>query len=130
MAERPTVKEILALARQGGAAKPAEAAAPPGRRGTGGCSGGFYCSISEAEPEPTAPPVAAPAAPLGRPMTLKEKLAAARAGGAALPGSRSPRPAAKLAAAVPNPPRRKRRRLPRPSLPGRCPFPRRRWAGR
>lgn len=82
MAKRPSTKEILEAARKGGAAKPAEEAeaAPE--------------PVAEAVPEPVAaeaPPAAAPAAPAnvptpaspGRPLTLKEKLAAARAGGAA-----------------------------------------------
>src|SRR5947207_2572910 len=95
MAKRPSVKEILEAARRGGPAQPSE--------GTGG--------TSEPAPEETAveaveaPPAPAPAAArpaaaraaapppdvptpaqLGRPLTLKEKMAAARAGGAVPPG--------------------------------------------
>jgi cytochrome b6-f complex iron-sulfur subunit len=94
MAERPSVKDILAAARRAGAAKPeGEAPAP---------------EVASAEsPEPTpveaSGSVAAPAAPvadvptptsLGRPLTLKEKLAAARAGGApAAPAAKAAAPA-------------------------------------
>ncbi|WZO96471.1 ubiquinol-cytochrome c reductase iron-sulfur subunit [Isosphaeraceae bacterium EP7] len=94
MAQRPSVKEILELARRGGAATPEGAAPAP-------------APTPEAEPELEAapPPAAAEPAPtaasLGRPLTLKEKLAAARAGGA--PGA-TPAPAAsapKPAAAAP-----------------------------
>ncbi len=93
MAERPSVKDILAAARRGGPAKPdAEAPAP---------------EAAPAEPpEPTpvaaAGSAAAPAAPvadvptpasLGRSLTLKEKLAAARAGGApAAPAAKAASP--------------------------------------
>jgi cytochrome b6-f complex iron-sulfur subunit len=94
MAERPSVKDILAAARRGGPAKPADEA-----------SASALPEVEEAaaaEPEPAVeaaePPAAAPApaAPLGRPLTLKEKLAAARAGG--------PPPPPKAAAAPPPPP--------------------------
>ena len=84
MAERPSVKDILAAARKGGAAKPADAEA----------------SAEAAAPEPqheaaaapvgAAPSVPAAAPPLGRPLTLKEKLAAARAGGSAPAPSAAP----------------------------------------
>ncbi len=90
MADRPSIKDILAKARAGGAASP----------------GGEPISQSEreagpTEPEPTsdepmelssAPEPAPTAESLGRPLTLKEKLAAARTGAA-------PTPAAKPAAA-------------------------------
>jgi cytochrome b6-f complex iron-sulfur subunit len=97
MAERPSVKEILAMARQGGAAKPADAATPPPAEEPAAVE------ESVAAPEPAAAaPEPAPAADvptpatLGRPLTLKEKLAAARAGGA-------PPPAAAKAPATPPP---------------------------
>jgi cytochrome b6-f complex iron-sulfur subunit len=97
MAKRPSVKEILEMARKGGPAQPAEASP---------------ALVEEPEteavaPEPAAETAAPPPAPaadvptpsqLGRPLTLKEKLAAARAGGAAVPA------AAKPAAAPPPPP--------------------------
>ena len=80
MADRPSIKDILAAARKGGAAQPTDSAS------------------SAAVPEPSVPaaaqaPVVAKsaasvpptAASLGRPLTLKEKLAAARAGGTAAP---------------------------------------------
>src|SRR5947209_7852358 len=81
MAERPSVKDILAAVRKGGPAQP-EAPSP-------------------AEPAEKAVPPPAPS--LGRPMTLQEKLAAARgaapAGGAAKPAAAGG--AAKPAAAKP-----------------------------
>ncbi len=96
MAKRPSVKEILELARQGGAAKPgeetaAEAAAPA------------PVESAAAAPEPVvpaAPAVEVPtAAKLGRPLTLAEKLAAARAGGT--PAAKAPAAAAVTPAAAP-----------------------------
>jgi cytochrome b6-f complex iron-sulfur subunit len=111
MAKRPSVKEILELARKGGPAKPAEAepsapeaeeaAAPPLEEGAG--------PVAE-EPAASEPAPAAAAAPrvnvptpssLGRPLTLKEKLAAARAGGAARPAAAAPAPAAAPPAETP-----------------------------
>jgi cytochrome b6-f complex iron-sulfur subunit len=88
MAERPSVKDILAAARRGGPAKPADE----------GAAESVPVEEAVAAAEPEAPPVPAPvaataAAPFGRPLTLKEKLAAARAGAAA------PAPAASAAAA-------------------------------
>jgi cytochrome b6-f complex iron-sulfur subunit len=107
MAKRLSTKEILEAARKGGAAKPADEAVP---------------AAEAAEPEGEEPEVAVaaeasepaetPAAPvanvptpssLGRPLTLKEKLAAARAGGApaAAPAAAAPKaPAAPKAAPV------------------------------
>ncbi len=97
MAKRPSVKEILEAAqgrggeaRRGGRPAPEPEAAEP---------------VAEAAPEPEAveePAVAAPAAPvnvpssatLGRPLTLKEKLAAARSGGAATAAAPAAKPAA------------------------------------
>jgi cytochrome b6-f complex iron-sulfur subunit len=96
-----TVKEKLAAARAGGATKPA--AAPAASK------------PAAAAAEGEAPPAAAkavppPAAPIGRPLTLAEKLAAARsggsspapaAGGAAKPAGAKPAAAAKAAPAKP-----------------------------
>jgi cytochrome b6-f complex iron-sulfur subunit len=100
MAKRPSVKEILEAARRGGPAKPADAA-------EGGAAPAEEAAPA-AEPEPVVETEAAPSGPpanvptpasLGRPLTLKEKLAAARAGGAATPGAA--KPAARPAAAEP-----------------------------
>ncbi len=100
MAKRPSIKEILEAARQGGAAKPADEAAGP--------VADEPAAVETSEPvaaeEPTA---AAPAADvpspstLGRPLTLKEKLAAARTGGASAPAA--PKPAAPAAASAAEP---------------------------
>ena len=101
MAKRPSVQEILAAARKGGAAKPrpSRAGAEPRRRRR-------PTSVEVAEVEATAvePAAAAPhprrsagnvptPSTLGRPLTLKEKLAAARAGGSghAAPALAAPR---------------------------------------
>jgi len=96
-----TLKEKLAAARAGGAGAPASSAAEPAPAEE------VEPAIAEAaaeEPpaeEPKAVP-ARPAEPLGRPMTLAEKLAAAR-GAAAKPagGAAAPKPAAAKAAAAP-----------------------------
>ena len=96
MAKRPSVKEILEAARKGGAAKPADE------------TSAFQEEVAATElVEDTGTDASAAAAPapaanvptpstLGRPLTLKEKLAAARAGGAPQPAAA---PAAKKAAA-------------------------------
>jgi cytochrome b6-f complex iron-sulfur subunit len=94
MAERPSVKDILAAARKGGPAVPSGEAPPA-------------ASAPEPETHAAAPEASAGAAPsvpppapsLGRPLTLKEKLAAARAGGApaatpAPPAAAAPAPVA------------------------------------
>jgi len=84
MADRPSVNDILAKAR---AAKSGAAESEP----------------AASAPAPAAPaspaPVAAPA-PLGRPLTLKEKLAAAKATAAAPPAGASSAPAAASATPV------------------------------
>jgi cytochrome b6-f complex iron-sulfur subunit len=103
MAERPSVKDILAMARKGGPAKPAEASAPaPAVEEPAAVeeSAAAPAEPEAAEPEPV--PAAAPPAPakLGRPLSLKEKLAAARAGGAA-PAAAAPAAKAKPAAPPP-----------------------------
>ena len=76
MADRPSVKDILAAARKAGAVQPSEASA---------------AAPAEAEHEPAAAPPASPApaakpavapVPTGRPLSLKEKLAAARSNAA------------------------------------------------
>jgi cytochrome b6-f complex iron-sulfur subunit len=101
MAKRPSVKEILEAARKAGPAQPAEeATATPAEE-----------PVVEAAAEPVAPeePAAAPAAPanvpspatLGRPLTLKEKLAAARSGGAPQPAAARPAAPAAAASAAP-----------------------------
>jgi cytochrome b6-f complex iron-sulfur subunit len=107
MAERPSVKDILAMARKGGPAKPTEAAAAaPAAEEPAAVEESAAPPPAEAAPEPE--PAAEPAAPapapakLGRPLTLKEKLAAARAGGPP-PAAAAPAPKAKPAAAPPPP---------------------------
>jgi cytochrome b6-f complex iron-sulfur subunit len=93
MAKRPSVKEILEAARRGGPANPSAGSEPPATAPEG--------EVSEAAAHPETPgEAAAPAdiptpSSLGRPLTLQEKLAAARAGG------KGPAPAAKPAAAKP-----------------------------
>ena len=114
MADRPNIKEILAAARRGGAAKPTGEAAADAEP--------VAPAVEEVEAAPSPAPVAAkPAsAPLGRTLTLKEKLAAARSGGAATPGV-APAPTAAAPVETPTeesaaqpPPRRPR---PPPCLP-------------
>jgi cytochrome b6-f complex iron-sulfur subunit len=102
MAKRPSVKEILEAARKGGAAQPsgepAVAAEPDAVEPESAAE-------SVAAPEPVtvrpAPPANVPSpAALGRPLTLKEKLAAARAGGAVQPGAAQPAAASTAAPAA------------------------------
>ncbi len=73
MAERPSVKDILAKARAAGPPTPTTEAAPTPAEPEAVEEAGAIEEVSAAPP-------ATAAAPLGRPMTLKEKLAAARAG--------------------------------------------------
>jgi cytochrome b6-f complex iron-sulfur subunit len=98
------VKDILAAARKGGPAKPDEESASPVEPVAQSASEEGAAEFSESD-EPAgvsaAPEPAAPAAPLGRPLTLKEKLAAARAGAAPPSPSAAPRPAPKPVAAAP-----------------------------
>lgn len=103
MAVRPSVKEILAAARRGGPARPEAAplsqsereAGPPDQDPAELADLSAAPEPPEIAPEPMAPaaaPLNVPTpATLGRPLTLKEKLAAARAGGALQP---APAPAA------------------------------------
>ena len=82
MAKRPSVKEILEAARKGGAAQPSEVSADAPEPDAVEPES----AVAEAPTERVAPAAAAASAPspasLGRPLTLKEKLAAARSGGA------------------------------------------------
>ena len=87
MAERPSVKDMLAAARQGGAAKPASAPEPAAEVEAAQVEAVEIEATSESE----APAASKPS--LGRPMTLKEKLEAARTGGAPAPAA-APKPAA------------------------------------
>ena len=87
MAKRPSVQEILEAARKGGPAKreaQPEAAAPtPATEEVGEVeASAVEPEAAPAQPAPAAVSVPSPST-LGRPLTLKEKLAAARAGGAA-----------------------------------------------
>jgi len=101
MAKRLSVKEILEAARKGGAAKTAESSpdAPEPEAPPAEAAEESAAAASVEETVPAAPAAPAPAAnvptpsSLGRPLTLKEKLAAARAGGAAQPGAAAPAPA-------------------------------------
>ena len=103
MAKRPSVQEILEAARKGGAAKPAAEPEPAAAPAPVGEVGEVEASAVEPVTAPSRPAAPAPSvpapAPPGRPLTLKEKLAAARAGGAA---TTAPAPAP-IAAAAPAP---------------------------
>ena len=136
MADRPSVNDILAKARAakaGGAssepaapapaeqtAKPAPvvSAAPTGRplslkeklaaaKATTAAAPPTATSAAATQAAPSAPAASAPAvkvptpAELGRPLTLKEKLAAAKATGGAAPAAASAAPAKATAAAKP-----------------------------
>jgi cytochrome b6-f complex iron-sulfur subunit len=111
MAKRLSVKEILEAARKGGPAQPAEASAsaaePDAAEAVAAIdeSASAQAAVTEApRAVPAAPPVNVPTpSTLGRPLTLKEKLAAARAGGAAQPGAPATAPAAVATAASPEP---------------------------
>ncbi|MGO9809281.1 MAG: ubiquinol-cytochrome c reductase iron-sulfur subunit [Isosphaeraceae bacterium] len=105
MAKRPSVQEILEAARKGGAAKPAAEPEPAAAPAPVGEVEEVEASAVEPATAPSRPAAPAPGVPspsqLGRPLTLKEKLAAARAGGAA---TTAPAPApAPAAAAAPAP---------------------------
>lgn len=97
MAKRPSVKDILEAARKAGAAKPedapAESAAPESEPEAEAAAAPEPAPKAAAAPRPAAN-VPTPQA-LGRPLTLKEKLAAARAGagGAAAPSAQTAEPA-------------------------------------
>ncbi len=96
-----TLKEKLAAARAGGAAQPGAAAAPPAPPVKAEVPAAA-AAVEEAPAVEPARTVPAPAKPLGRPMTLQEKLAAARGGGAppAAPGGAAKPAVAKPAAAA------------------------------
>ena len=100
MAKRPSVQEILEAARKGGAAKPAAEPEPAAAPAPVGEVAEVEASAVEPVTAPSRPAAPAPSvpspSPLGRPLTLKEKLAAARAGGAA---TTAPAPAAAAAPA-------------------------------
>ena len=99
MAKRPSVKEILEAARKGGAAKPADEPSTVQEEVAG--TEQIEAAGDAAAAESVAAPASAASVPtpstLGRPLTLKEKLAAARAGGAPQPAAAAP--AAKKAVA-------------------------------
>jgi len=94
-----TLKEKLAAARAGGAAQPGAAAAAPPADVTREAPA---VAVEEAAAVEQPRAVPAPAKPLGRPMTLQEKLAAARGGGAqpAVPAGTAKPAAAKPASAA------------------------------
>ena len=85
-----TLKEKLAAARAGGSTPPA--AAKPVAAAAEEAAASVADEVSE-EPAAAAPAVPAPAPSVGRPLTLKEKLAAARVGGNA-PAASAAKPAA------------------------------------
>ncbi len=102
-----TLKEKLAAARAGGAPAPAPAAAPAPKAPAAAKAAPVAAEepAEEAAPAEAAKTVPAPAKPLGRPMTLAEKLAAARGGGggaapAAASGAAKPTAAKAPAAAA------------------------------
>jgi len=111
MAKRLSVKEMLEAARKGGPATPvgAPSAAPPEEAGAESAEeeGAVASAVEPVSAEPVAPsrPVAAVDVPtpasLGRPLTLKEKLAAARAGGPPQPSASVAAPAAPVKAKAP-----------------------------
>jgi cytochrome b6-f complex iron-sulfur subunit len=109
MAKRLSVKEILEAARRGGPAQKDDVGAsgpPPEEPPAPAEVESAAAPEAEGAPEPAAPPAPASDVPtpakVGRPLTLKEKLAAARAGGAVVPGAapsqRAPAPAPEPAA--------------------------------
>jgi len=87
MAKRPSVKEILEAARRGGPPRPEPDAQPAETPPAAEAE----ASLPAPEPTPAIKPPA-PAKPAGRPLTLQEKLAAARSG-----ASPKPAPAAEPA---------------------------------
>ncbi len=101
MAKRPSVQEILEAARKGGAAKPAAEPEPAVAPEAVEEVEAVAASAVEPVTAPARPAAPAPSVPsastLGRPLTLKQKLAAARAGGAA---TAAPAPAAAPTAAA------------------------------
>jgi cytochrome b6-f complex iron-sulfur subunit len=103
MAERPSVKDILARARAAGPAAQAGGApapAAPEPEVVEAATPEEEEPVAEAAVEEPAAPTAPTASSLGRPLTLQEKLAAARAAGVPKPAA-APKPAAKPAAAKP-----------------------------
>jgi cytochrome b6-f complex iron-sulfur subunit len=105
MAKRLSTKEILEAARRGGPAKAGAESAPAAEDAA---EAPIEHEEVAADSEAAEPALAAPAAniptpsSLGRPLTLKEKLAAARAGGAPAPAAapKAAAPAAKASAAA------------------------------
>ena len=126
-------KEILEAARKGGPAKPqAEADAGAGEPEAAEAAAAVEASRRShgrvPRRRPRAPPADVPTpSTLGRPLTLKEKLAAARAGGAAPPARRPPR---RGRARAGEPPRPRRPRRPPAERQGRARRRPSRWAGR
>jgi len=114
MAKRPSIKEILEAARKGGPAQPAESESPAAAVEPPEAAAVESEAVAPSEAPKAAspaPPRPAPAAKpptsaaLGRPLSLKEKLAAARAGGAGSPAGAAvePSPAAEPAPAIEEP---------------------------
>ncbi len=118
MAKRPSIKEILEAARKGGPAQPAEseslaaaseapeaAAAESKAAAPSAAASPAAVRSAPAAPRPAPAAKVPTAAALGRPLSLKEKLAAARAGGAGAPAGAAaePSPAAEVEPAIEEP---------------------------
>jgi cytochrome b6-f complex iron-sulfur subunit len=117
MAKRPSVKEILEAARRGGPAQPAGESAPAADEPA------EVPAVEETGPvaRAAAPAADVPtAASLGRPLTVKEKLAAARAGGvtpAAAPAAKKAAPAPAADESADQAPAAAPRAVPAPAKP-------------
>jgi cytochrome b6-f complex iron-sulfur subunit len=94
-----TLAEKLAAARSGGAVKPAGVKPAPAPKPAPAVAPSESAEADSAETPPAAAQPSKPALPTGRPLTLAEKLAAARAGGASSGGAPAAKPTAAKATA-------------------------------
>jgi len=117
MAKRPSVQDILAAARAGGPVQPPVSPLSQSEREAGPPDqpAAELADLSSAPP-PVASVPAPTAAALGRPLTLKEKLAAARAGGTPAPPAATA-PSAPPAAPIADVPIPAPRAVPPPAAP-------------